>query len=128
MAKPNLGALADAIYAKGAELAAANQVVSTIESERRDLENQLLAAMEEAGTDIVRGKTVTVSIGERERINGVDWDEIYKFVQRRKAHHLFERRLAQNACKEMVEQVLKGLPIPGTQTSKFKVLNVRGTK
>jgi hypothetical protein len=58
----NLGALADAIYAKREEVAQAQAVADELGKEQRAMENELLAAMQEAGTDIARGSSATVSI------------------------------------------------------------------
>jgi hypothetical protein len=121
--KLNLGELADAIYAKKADIAKANKKVEELKAEESALENKLLAAMQELGTDIVRGESATVSISTTTRPQLQDFDAFIAFVSRRKAYHLFERRIAGNAYKEMRE--LLGKPIPGVGEFEQVRLNVR---
>lgn len=120
----NLGQLADEIYAKNAALASANAVVKGIEAEKRELENTLLAAMQDAGTDIIRGSDATVSISEVVRPQLKDFDLFAKFVLRKKALHLFERRIASSAYKELKDE-LGGKPIPGVDEFTQTRLNIR---
>lgn len=120
----NLGQLGDDIYRKNAEIAAANEVVSQLEREKRDLESKMLQAMADVGTDIVRGELATVSISETVRPKIDDWDQFATFVLRKKAPHLFERRISAKAYTEMKE-TLKGKPVPGTSEYVQQRLNVR---
>jgi hypothetical protein len=120
----NLGETADRIYKKNAEIAAANEVVKQLEGEKKELENTLLSAMEQAGTDIVRGELATVSVSTTVRPQISDFEEFAKFVLKRKAPHLFERRVASGAYKEMKE-MLGNKPIPGISEFNQVRLNVR---
>ena len=119
-----LGELGDAIYAKTAEIAAANETVKQLELERRAMEEELLARMQEAGTDIVRGEAATVSISETIRPQIQDYDAFASFILRRKALHLLERRIASRAYSELKDS-LGGKPIPGTTEFTQVRLNVR---
>jgi hypothetical protein len=119
-----LGELGDSIYRKSAEIAAAEEVVKALSGEKRALEDKLLQAMQAAGTDIVRGDLATVSISETIRPKIEDWDAFTTFVLRKKACHLFERRIAATAYREMKE-TLKGKPLPGTSEYTQLRLNVR---
>lgn len=119
-----LGELGDKIYAKNEEIAQANARVKELENEKRAIEEKLLAAMQQAGTDIVRGEQATVSISETIRPQLADADAFFAFVLRKKALHLFERRIAATAYREMKDS-LKGKPVPGvTEFSQLR-LNVR---
>jgi hypothetical protein len=120
----NLGELGDLIYAKREEIAAANAKVKELEAERNALEARLLGAMQEAGTDIVRGQLATISISETVRPQLADWSEFERFVLRKKALSLFERRIAANAYREMKDN-LGGKPIPGVSEFVQVRLNVR---
>lgn len=120
----NLGALADELYAKNAEIAQANAVVKNLENEKREIENRLLGSMQEAGTDIVRGNSATVSISEVVRPQIDDFNALEKFVLRQKALYLFERRIASTAYRELKES-LGGKPIPGLSEFTQARLNVR---
>lgn len=120
----NFGALADALHTKIGEIAKLQAKIKDLEGEKHDLENKLLAGMEGAGTDIVRGKKATVNISETQRYRIADMEKFEPFCNRKKAIHLFERRLSSAACKEMVES-LGGKPIPGVEVFTQKRLNVR---
>lgn len=120
----NFGELADALYAKNEEIARVNAKVKELEGEKRELENTLLTAMQDAGTNIVRGSAATVSISENIRPQIQDFDELERFVLRRKALHLFERRIAATAYREMKE-LLGNKPIPGLSEFTQLRLNVR---
>ena len=108
----NLGALGDALYSKNAEIAAANEVVKRLEADKRAMEAKLLDHMREAGTDIVRGEVATASISETIRPQLADWDKFAAFVLRKKALHMFEKRVAVGAYKEMKDS-LNGKEVPG---------------
>lgn len=120
----NFGALADSLYAKNEEISQANAKVKDLENEKREIENTLLLAMQDAGTNIVRGSTATVSISENIRPQIQDFDEFAKFVLRRKALHLFERRIASTAYRELKDQ-LGNKPVPGLSEFTQVRLNVR---
>jgi len=122
--KYDFGKKADKLYKKDQEIAAANARVKELQTERNELENELLAAMQDAGTTIVRGKTATVSISETIRPRIADFEKFAQFALRKKALHLFERRIASTAYKEMKES-LGGKDIPGLSEFAQHRLNVR---
>lgn len=119
----NLGELGDSIFSKSAEIAAVDARRKELDQEKRDLENQLLTAMQDAGTEIVRGSLATVSISQTVKPQIVDIEKLYQFVARKKAFHLFERRIASTAYREMRDQI--GKPIPGLSEFTVTKLNVR---
>lgn len=119
----NFGATADKLYAKIQELAKVNEKVKDLEGERKALENELLAAMQDSGTDIVRGKKATVSISETTRASIADWEAFEKFVLRTKNLQLFERRIAATAYREVKEGLKK--PIPGLTEFTQQRINIR---
>jgi hypothetical protein len=122
--QPNLGDLADAIFAQNEKIAAANAVVKELEVEKRALEERLIIAMEAAGTDIIRGDLATVSISETVRAQISDFEKLEQFIHRNKALYLFERRIAATAYRELME-TRKGKAIPGLIEFKQQRLNVR---
>ena len=119
----NLGQLADALYGFNEQIAALNSKLADVNAQKAALEEQMLAAMESAGTDIARGKVATVSSSEKSRVIIADFTMLEKFCLKRKALHLFERRIAQTAAKEMMEE-LQG-NIPGTSVMKSRSLSIR---
>lgn len=119
-----LGELGDALYAKKQEIAAANEVVKRLDAEAREIEDELLIRMQDVGTDIVRGSSATISISENIRPQLQDWDAFAAFVLRKKAPHLFERRISTTAYREMKE-ALGNKPVPGVTEFTQLRLNVR---
>jgi len=119
----NLGELGDLIYAKSAEIATIDAQRKELDSERTALENRLIAAMQAAGTDTARGKVAAVSISISPKPKIDDIEALYSFVLRKKALHLFERRIAATAYREMKDQL--GKPIPGLSEFNVTRLNVR---
>ena len=119
-----LGELGDALYAKKQEIAAANEVVKRLDAEAREIEDELLIRMQDVGTDIVRGSSATISISENIRPQLQDLDSFSAFVQRKKALHLFERRISTTAYREMKE-ALGNKPVPGVTEFTQLRLNVR---
>lgn len=119
-----LGELGDALYAKKQEIAAANEVVKRLDAEAREIEDELLIRMQDVGTDIVRGSAATISISENIRPQLQDWDAFAAFVQRKKALHLFERRISTTAYRE-IKEALGNKPVPGVTEFTQLRLNVR---
>lgn len=119
-----LGNLSDSLFAKRAEIAKAESRVKELMAERGEIESKLIAEMKEAGTDIVRGKKATVSISETIRPQLQDQEAFNRFVLRKKALHLFERRIAVKAYQEMKDS-LGGKDIPGVSEYVQTRLNVR---
>jgi hypothetical protein len=101
-----------------------NVKVKAIEDEKRELESKLLAAMDDVGTTVAKGKKASVSISETSRFSISDFEQLAPFLLRKKALHLFERRISSTAAKEMIES-LGGKPIPGVAEFKQRRLNVR---
>ncbi len=120
----NLGELGDQVYAKREEIAAVNAKVKELEAERNALEARLLSEMQAAGTDICRGEVATVSISDTVRPQIADWDALERFILRKKALALFERRISSTAYREMKE-LLGGKPVPGLTEFVQTRLNVR---
>lgn len=120
----NLGELADALYAKEAEITEANAKVAELKKQADDLEASVFAALDAAGTDTARGKRGSVSITEAVRPQLADYDAFCGFVLKRKALHLFERRISAKAYAEMKE-TLGTTAMPGVTEFKYRRLNVR---
>ncbi len=79
--------------------------------------------MEQAGTEAVRGTTVGVTIVESETFQINDPEIFDRFLLRRKAPYLLQRRIAPNAYRELMEKIGNGEPLPGTNIFKKSRLN-----
>lgn len=123
-APANLGALADKLWLKDQDIDKVQAKLKVLETERKDLHTQLMEQMDAVGTDIVRGKKGTASISETLRVSIADAEKFFPFVLRRKALHMFERRISVASYKELKEQ-LGGKEIPGLSEFTQRRLNVR---
>jgi chromosome segregation ATPase len=108
----NFGERCDALYELREKIAEAQSKVDALEKQKREMEDDLLAAMTEAGTDLVRGQRATASITETVVPQIADMEAFGQFVLRKKALHLFQRRIAATAYRELKES-LAGKPVPG---------------
>lgn len=120
----NLGELGDQLYAKNEEIAQFNAQLKVIESEKKALEERLLTGMQEAGTNIVRGSKATISVSETIRAQIVDFEAFSRFLYKRKALYLMERRIASTAYRELKDS-LPGNAVPGLSDFTQVRLNVR---
>ncbi len=112
----NLSELSDQIAALQEKISkietAAKAKVAPLKEEVEDLEVQLFLAMEDAGVSEIKGKKSKAVIKESLRVNFEDPEAFFNFCIRKKALHLFERRIAVNAYREMKES-LGNKPVPG---------------
>lgn len=120
----NFGALCDSLDKKNDEIDRLNAKLKELQTEKRAIEDEIFAALDDAGTDIARGKRATVSISVTERPSIKDFSELEPFIYRRKALHLFERRIAAVPFREMLAG-LGGKTIPGIEVFQQRRLNVR---
>lgn len=120
----NLGALCDAITAKREEIGALEQRLADLKAEDKELGEQMKAAMLEQGVEQVRGAKATISRSKLLFPRVTDWEKFYQFVRRNGAYHLFQRRLAIEACRDEVV-ARRGKELPGTETFEEVRLNVR---
>lgn len=120
----SLGGMADKIYALSGEIAKIEAQKKEVEEAKRDLENQLIAAMGEAGTDIVRGETASCSLSESVRPQIADFEALTKFIKRTGDFQLFEKRIGANAYREVKER-LGNKPVPGLTEFTQTKLSVR---
>lgn len=122
---PTLGSLVDSLFELRAKKGGLQAQLSVLDEEETQLEQAVLDALQAQGLDSARGTKASVSVSKTVVPQVADWAEFEKFVLRRKATHLLQRRLAVNACREMVTSVLGGKPIPGTVEFERTTLNVR---
>jgi hypothetical protein len=120
----NFGEKCDELYALREKIAEAQAAVDALEKQKRAMEDELLGAMKEAGTDIVRGQRATVTVTETVLPQIKDAEAFGKFVLRHKALHLFERRVARAAYKELKES-MGGKAVPGIDEFTKVSLSIR---
>lgn len=124
----NFSDLCDEINAKQIKVDLIKNKAATqtkeMELEIDDLEQKLLVAMKEAGLKKIKGKASEAEIKPVIRISIKDFEAFQTFAIRKKALHLFERRIGSNAYKEM-KASLGGKEIPGLSEFEFDKLNVK---
>lgn len=123
----NLSELSDQIAALQEKVdkikTAAKAKTGPLEEQIAGLEEQLFLAMEDAGVSEIKSKKSKADIKESLRVNFDDPETFFNFCIRNKALHLFERRIAINAYREMKES-LGNKPVPGLREFTQKKLKV----
>lgn len=120
----SLGELADELYNFKIRCAAAQKVADDLKAEQHALETVIINALTDAGITAIRGTYDTIGLSESVRPQIADPAAFEAFVLRKKALHLFERRISVKAYNEM-KLLLKGKPIPGLNEFVQTKLSVR---
>lgn len=81
-------------------------------AEVKQLEEELLAAMQDAEMKTFKGKNSVVDVTESLRVSFKDFEAFATFMYRKKLAHLFERRISTKAYAEIKES-LGGKEVPG---------------
>ena len=118
MTKPEpIGTMIDSLYAKRELLRAATAKVNTIKDEMTELEARLIETMAAVGVESSRAHLATATVTESTTARIEDWDSFTNWVRKRSADriHLFEKRIAQLAFREMIEHNRGKIP-PGVTT------------
>lgn len=122
--EPTIGTLADNLHAISEKIKSANAVVTELEGQKHELETQIISALEANGIDSVRGNYATLSITKSIKPQIADYEALCAFVIRKKALHLFERRISSKAYAELKAD-LKGKDVPGLSEFTQVKLSVR---
>lgn len=101
-----------------------NTELKLLTERKEQLELSLAAAMDALGTDQVRSKEATITLGERVLYSMENPESFYRFIRKNNAFHLLERRPAQAACRELQESRGKR-PIPGLQSYTKRTVSFR---
>jgi len=120
-----IGQMINAYYEARERLREATTVVNIIKEEMADLETRLIETMETVGVESSRAELATATITESTTARIEDWDSYVNWVRKRPAlrMHLFEKRIAQLAFREMMEQGRGKLP-PGITTYTRKKISL----
>lgn len=106
------------------EIKALNARLKVFQDEKKELQSQIIETMTEQGTTVAGDGKYTASVNEEEVYSIEDGDSFFKFLIRNKAPWLLQRRLAQKALMEMIQE-RKGRAVPGIATTKIKKLSFR---
>lgn len=101
-----------------------NNEISKINKIISNVETKLKIKLDELGTDIVRGKTVTVSISKSEVPKVEDWESFYEYIMKNNAPYLLQRRPSAGPIREIWSsgQEVSGVEIVPTTTLNTKSL------
>ena len=112
----NFADVSDQIQALQEEISvietAAGSKTKPLKEKVKELEQQLLLAMQDAGLKVFKGQRSEAKITEKLRISISDFAALETFVLRKKALQLFERRISSKAYTELKEN-LGNKPLPG---------------
>lgn len=109
-----LGELIDKLFELRNTKRKINAELTTLEEEITRIEDRVLATMDAIGTDTGRTKLATATASSTSRYNIENYDDLVNWILEKPEEriYLFERRLGQNATKELIE--IAGADIPGT--------------
>lgn len=118
-----IGSMTDQLITLRDEKRALEEKIKKIEDEYNEVAEQLMGKLDGEGTDKGAGKKGSVSVSVSVVADVIDWDAFNAWVIKTKNIHLYQRRVADAAWRELFEQ--KGVAPPGTQAFRKKRLNVR---
>ena len=106
---------------------AASSKTKPLKEQVKELEQQLMLAMQDAGLKTFKGQRSEAKVSETLRISISDFALLEQFVIRKKALQLFERRISSKAYAELKES-LGNKPIPGLSEFKQPRISVNAAK
>ena len=114
--------LREQYLSKKENLALANNHVKQLKEELAEIEEQLMEAMDEIGTEnLALGNKVFI-IAHRKVATLTDWEAFSNYVVENDAMHLVHRRVTNQAAIDMIE----GLgSLPGIDLIELRSINVR---
>jgi hypothetical protein len=118
----NIGDMIDQMHALRERKRELEAEVAKVEGEYKGVEEELMERLAAQGVDAARGKLASCSISTNTIANVLDWDKFNAWVKKTGHFHLYQRRVADAAYREMLE--LKGA-VPGVEPFNKRRLNVR---
>ena len=92
------------------------------------IEAELLELCKTTGTDGLKTQFGTVSRSIKTRYDATDWEAMHKFVLEHSAPDLLERRVAQRAMKDFIENNPELMPPGLNVTSQYAITVTRSRK
>jgi hypothetical protein len=121
---PSHGKLIDELFEIREQLRALSKQERELKAVRDDLVNRLLASLDAAGINKAGSKLATASISETEVGTVEDWDRFHAWLRKTNRLYMLERRVAQAAYREYVEQARGHKPPPGVKTFKKRSISL----
>jgi hypothetical protein len=120
----NIGTQIDTLQKTRESIRSIEAELKVLKEQKATQEAQILSSLDELGIDKASGKLGSVYISEALMISIDDPAKFFRFAKQHNAPELYERRAAQVACREWLEQ-RKGRAIPGTRSFPKRTLNLR---
>jgi hypothetical protein len=112
MSEVQIGKLIDDHYRTRERRLTAEKAIEELKKIEAELAEMIMNALDDAGLSKATGGLATAAVVEGLVASVEDWDEFYKYIQRNKAYHLLERRVANDAYREELDN-RKGINLPG---------------
>jgi hypothetical protein len=87
-----------------------------------EIDTQLFDVLDEQGVDRLSTNGVTLSVTETVVPQVTDWNEVYAYVNRTGAFHLFERRMSSVAFRELLDRIGQ---VPGVESFTKRAISMR---
>mgnify|MGYP003650467254 CR=1 FL=1 len=101
---------------------------ASVKDQMAFIETELLELCKTVGTDGLKTQFGTVSRSVKTRYDATDWEAMHKFVLEQSAPDLLERRVAQRAMKEFIENNPELMPPGLNVTSQYAITITRSRK
>jgi hypothetical protein len=101
---------------------------NSVKDQMAAIETELLELCKTTGTDGLKTQFGTVSRSIKTRYDATDWEAMHKFVLEHSAPDLLERRVAQRAMKDFIENNPELMPPGLNVTSQYAITVTRSRK
>ena len=101
---------------------------NSVKDQMAAIESELLELCKTTGTDGLKTQFGTVSRSIKTRYDATDWEAMHKFVLEHSAPDLLERRVAQRAMNEFIENNPELMPPGLNVTSQYAITVTRSRK
>jgi hypothetical protein len=101
---------------------------NSVKDQMAAIEAELLELCKTTGTDGLKTQFGTVSRSIKTRYDATDWEAMHKFVLEHSAPDLLERRVAQRAMKDFIENNPELMPPGLNVTSQYAITVTRSRK
>jgi len=115
------GALADRLFVIRQERLDAQRKVDALSAEETALKDAVIDRLPTSDLTGASGKVGRVTVIQDEVPQVEDWDAFYKYMMKKKAFEMLQRRLSTKAVEERLSA---GEKVPGVKMFKFKKVSI----
>lgn len=116
-----LGACADLLYKMKADRLAQSKKLEAMEKDEKELKEHIIATLPKSKASGVAGKVARVTVTNKEIPQVEDWTKFYSYVKKHNRFDLMQRRLAEKAVNDMLDE---GEKVPGVRVFKTPVVGL----